>query len=181
MFLVSRFGIGAFLLALIPMVAAAPILVCIGVVTCNQVVREAPRNEVPVIFITMFPWIADWALTLPNNTLSAAGTAAKTLGGDALASKGVSYQDLSNLGDGAPLSSMTWGCIAIFPIDDQPIRGALLTILGVVHAPSVGFVQPQAMPIVCGYCMIAGIFALTRRLDQREEKHAPLGSAEAAE
>ena len=187
MFLVSLFGLGAFLLALIPMVAVVPILVYIGVVTCNQVVREAPRNEVPVIFITMFPWIANWALTLTNNTLSAAGTAAKTLGVTALASKGVYYQGLSNLGNGAPLSSMTWGCIAIFAINDYPIRGAiaalvgaLLTLLGVIHAPSVGFAQPHAMPIVFGYCMVAGILALKHYLNQRDESMSALAKAAAA-
>lgn len=180
MFLVSLFGLGAFLLAVIPMVAVVPILVYIGVVTCNQVVREAPRNEVPVIFITMFPWIANWALTLTNNTLSAAGTTAKTLGVETLTSKGVYYQGLSNLGNGAPLSSMTWGCIAIFAITDQPMRGAvaalvgaLLTLLGVIHAPSVGFAQPQAMPLVYGYCMVAAIFALKYYLSQRQESVAP--------
>jgi hypothetical protein len=31
---------------------------------------------------------------------------------------------LSNLGNGAPLTSMIWGCIAIFAILDEPLRGA---------------------------------------------------------
>ena len=177
MMLVTLFGLGAFLLALIPMVAVVPILVYIGIVTCNQVVRESPKNEVPVIFITMFPWIANWALTLTNNTLAAAGTAANTIGLDTLAHKGVYYQGLSNLGNGAPLSSMTWGCIAIFAITDRPIRGAIaalvgaaLTFLGVIHAHTVGIAQPHAMPILYGYCMIAGIFGLKHYLNQREER-----------
>ncbi|MCQ4629778.1 hypothetical protein GB927_006995 [Shinella sp. CPCC 100929] len=179
MFLITLFGLGAFLLAVIPMVAVLPILVYIGVVTCNQVVRESPKNEVPVIFITMFPWIANWALTLLNNTLAAAGTNAKTVGVEALAHKGVYYQGLSNLGNGAPLSSMTWGCIAIFAITDRPMAGvlaalvgAVLTFLGVIHAPTVGIAQAQAMPLVYGYCMIAGIFALKQYLNQRDESMA---------
>jgi len=175
MFLVSLFGLGAFLLALIPMVAVVPILVYIGIVTANQVVRESPRDEVPVIFVTMFPWIANWALTLANNTLAAAGTAAKTVGVEALAKKGVYYQGLSNLGNGAPLSSMTWGCITIFAITDKPMRGAVaalvggfLTLFGVIHAPTVGFAQPHAMPLVYAYCMIAGVFVLKHYLNLRE-------------
>ena len=175
MLVVSLFGLGAFLMALIPMVAVVPILVYIGVVTCNQVVRETPKNEVPVIFITFFPWIAGWALTLTNNTLSAAGTKASTIGFTALASKGVYYQGLSNLGNGAPLSSLIWGCIAIFAITDRPIPGviaalfgALLTALGVIHAPSLGFAQPHAMPLVYGYFMIAGIFLIKHFLNLRD-------------
>ena len=56
MFLVPLFGLGAFMLAIIPMTAIVPILVFIGVVTANQVVRETPKVEVPVIFICLFPW-----------------------------------------------------------------------------------------------------------------------------
>lgn len=185
MLLVTLFGLGAFLLALIPMVAVVPILVYIGVVTCNQVVRESPKNEVPVIFITMFPWIANWALTLLNNTLAAAGTTADKIGLEALSHKGVYYQGLSNLGNGAPLSSMTWGCIAIFAITDRPIHGAiaalvgaLLTFLGVIHAHTVGIAQAHAMPLVYGYCMIGGIFALKHYLNQRDEQPAMLAQAE---
>lgn len=150
-------------------------LVYIGIVTANQVVREAPKNEVPVIFVTLFPWVANWALTLTNNTLAAAGTSAKVLGADVLAKKGVYYLGLSNLGNGAPLGSMIWGCIAIFAILDKPLRGAtaalvgaVLVLFGVIHSPTVGFAQPQVMPLVYAYLMIAGIFVLKHYLNQRE-------------
>ena len=184
MLLVTLFGLGAFLLAVIPIVAVVPILVYIGVVTCNQVVREAPKNEVPVIFITMFPWIANWALTMTNNTLAAAGTNAATVGSAAMASKGVYYQGLSNLGSGAPLSSLIWGCIAIFAINDKPIRGAVaalfgagLTIAGVIHSPALGFAQPHAMQVAYGYLMIATIFGLKYYLNLREEAATPSGGS----
>jgi AGZA family xanthine/uracil permease-like MFS transporter len=69
MFIVPLFGLGAFMLAIIPMTAIVPILVFIGVVTANQVVRETPKVEVPVIFICLFPWIANWALTMMNSVM----------------------------------------------------------------------------------------------------------------
>jgi AGZA family xanthine/uracil permease-like MFS transporter len=175
MLLVSLFGLGAFLLALMPTVVVVPILVYVGVVTCNQVVRESPKDEVPVIFITMFPWIANWGLSVVNSALAAAGTAAKTVGIDKLATKGVYYQGLANLGNGAPLSSMIWGCIAIFAIKDRPLAGAaaalvgaLLSFAGVIHSPAVGIAQPHAMPLVYGYCMMAAVFAFQHFLHQRD-------------
>lgn len=175
MLVVSFFGLGAFLLAVIPMVAVAPILIYIGIVTANQVVRESPKNEVPVIFVTLFPWIANWALTLTNNTLAAAGTNAAKVGVDVLAKKGVYFQGLSNLGNGAPLGSMIWGCIAIFAITDKPLRGALaavvgaaLVLFGVIHSPSVGFAQPAVMPLVYGYLMVAVVFVLKHWLNERD-------------
>ena len=67
MLIICLFGVGELLLAIIPVVAIVPILVYVGIVTANQVVRETPSLEVPVIFITLFPWIANWALTMANN------------------------------------------------------------------------------------------------------------------
>ncbi|ABR90982.1 Uncharacterized conserved protein [Janthinobacterium sp. Marseille] len=174
MLLVSLFGLGAFLLAVIPMTAIVPILVFIGVVTANQVVRETPKVEVPVIFICMFPWIANWALTIVNNVMATAGTSAKVLGTQALAHKGVYYNGLLHLGSGAPLASMLWGCIAIFAILNHPLRGAvaagtgaLLALLGIIHAPVVGFAAPASMPFVYAYLMMSGVFLVKHYMDVR--------------
>lgn len=165
MFIVTLFGMGALLLALIPMAAVVPILVYIGIVTANQVVRETPKIEVPVIFICMFPWIANWALTIVNNVLNAAGTNAATIGMNVLSAKGVYYKGLLHLGNGAPLASMIWGCIAIFAITDRSIRGAvacivgaLLAFLGFIHSAKVGMAQPDLMPYVYGYLMLMALF-----------------------
>jgi AGZA family xanthine/uracil permease-like MFS transporter len=97
MFIVPLFGLGAFMLAIIPMTAIVPILVFIGVVTANQVVRETPKVEVPVIFICLFPWIANWALTMMNSVMGAAGTNAAKIGTDVLHSKGIYYEGLVHL------------------------------------------------------------------------------------
>ena len=179
MLLITLFGIGAFLLAVIPNAAVAPILIYIGIVTANQVVRETPKNEVPVIFVCLFPWIANWALTLANNVMAAAGTNIATVGAGALAKKGVFYQGLVHLGNGAPLGSMIWGCIAIFAILDKPLRGciasavgAVLVLFGVIHTPSVGFAQANAMQFVYAYLMISAIFILKHVLNQKAEERS---------
>lgn len=175
MFIVPLFGLGAFMLAIIPMTAIVPILVFIGVVTANQVVRETPKVEIPVIFICMFPWIANWALSMVNSVMGAAGTSGALLGTDVLASKGVYYQGLVHLGNGAPLASMLWGCIAIFAILDKPLRGAIaagvgaiLVLFGIIHAPAVGFAQPALMVFVYAYLMMAAMFILKHFLDSRD-------------
>jgi AGZA family xanthine/uracil permease-like MFS transporter len=185
MFLVTLFGLGAFLLAVIPMAAIVPILIYIGIVTCNQVVRETPKIEVPVIFVCFFPWIANWALTMANNLLAVAGTSAKALGAAAMAKKGVYFTGLAALGNGAPLASLLWGCIAIFAILNQPLRGAiaalvaaLITYLGFIHSPTVGIGQPAAMMLVYGYLMIAGVFGLKYVMDRKDvPAQAPVAAA----
>ena len=180
MFLVPLFGLGAFMLAIIPMTAIVPILVFIGVVTANQVVRETPKVEVPVIFICLFPWIANWALTIVNSVMGAAGTSAGKLGSDLLHSKGVYYDGLVHLGSGAPLASMLWGCVAIFAIMNKPLRGAiaaafgaLLSLFGVIHSPAVGFAEGSSMMFVVAYLMMSGMFVLKHVLDSREAVTAP--------
>ncbi|VTR57661.1 Permeases [Serratia fonticola] len=175
MFLVPLFGLGAFMLAVIPMTAIVPILVFIGVVTANQVVRETPKIEVPVIFICLFPWIANWGLTMVNSVLGAAGTSGAKLGAELLHSKGVYYQGLVHLGSGAPLASMLWGCVAIFAIINKPLRGAvaaatgaLLALFGVIHAPAVGFAEGSSLLFTLAYLMMAAMFVLKHFLDSRE-------------
>ncbi|MGC5325203.1 xanthine permease [Brevibacillus sp. SYSU BS000544] len=175
MLIISLFGIGAFLLAIIPVAAIAPILVYIGIVTANQVVRETPKIEVPVIFVCLFPWVANWALTLANNVLSAAGTTGKAVGAAAMAAKGVYYNGLIHLGNGAPIASLLWGCIAIFAIINKPLRGAIaavvgavLSILGFIHAPTVGFAQGSSMQFFYAYLMIAAIFVGKHLMDQKK-------------
>lgn len=76
------------------------------------------------------PVIANWALTIVNSVMGAAGTSAGKLGSDLLHSKGVYYDGLVHLGSGAPLASMLWGCVAIFAIMNKPLRGRLPQPLG---------------------------------------------------
>jgi len=182
MFIVPLFGLGAFMLAIIPMTAIVPILVFIGVVTANQVVRETPKVEVPVIFICLFPWIANWALTMMNSVMSAAGTSAAKIGTDVLHSKGIYYEGLMHLGNGAPLASMLWGCIAIFAILNKPLRGAvaaaggaLLALFGVIHAPVVGFAEGSSLMFVTAYLMMGGMFVVKHVLDTSVNPPLPVG------
>ncbi len=186
MFIVPLFGLGAFMLAIIPMTAIVPILVFIGVVTANQVVRETPKVEVPVIFICLFPWIANWALTMMNSVMGAAGTNAAKIGTDVLHSKGIYYEGLMHLGNGAPLASMLWGCIAIFAIINKPLRGAiaaavgaLLALFGVIHAPVVGFAEGSSLTFVLAYLMMSGMFVVKHVLDSREAASAAAPVSEA--
>lgn len=175
MFLVSIFGLGGFLLSIIPMAAIAPILIFIGIVTANQVVRETPKNEVPVIFVCLFPWIGAWALTLANNILKAAGTNAGKVGWAVIEKAGVDFTGLYALGNGAPLSSLLWGCIAIFAITDKPLKGALAALVAAVMA-FFGIIH-HSVPVLGGdaqvmfalsYGMVAALLLLKHFLNSKD-------------
>lgn len=175
MLIICLFGVGELLLAIIPVVAIVPILVYVGIVTANQVVRETPSLEVPVIFITLFPWISNWALTMANNIFSAAGTSAASVGIDTLLGKGVYYNGLIHLGNGAPLSSLIWGSITIFAILGKPLRAAIfafiaaiLSFFGIIHAPTVGIAQPELIQFVYAYLMVTGLFLYKYFVDRKD-------------
>ncbi|PYD01474.1 xanthine permease [Microbacterium esteraromaticum] len=170
MFAVGLFGMSALLLSIVPMAAIAPILVYIGIVTAAQSVRETPKVELPVIFVALFPWIANWANSLIGNTLKSVGTNAGEVGADALNSAGTYFTGIAALGNGAPLSSLLWGMIAIFAIRNLPVRGAVisaiagvLSFFGIIHDSVPGL--PDAFSLsdthvlfLVAYLMVAALF-----------------------
>ncbi len=175
MLLVGLFSLGSLLLSIVPLAAIAPILIFIGVVTANQVVRETPRIEVPVIFIAMFPWIANWGLSLSGNVMRALETNAGQVGFAALDATGTNYTGLYALGNGAPLTSLIWGSIAIFAIRNRTIAaaisaavGGVLAFFGIIHAgaPVVGGETPTSFLIA--YAMVAALFFIKWALDKRD-------------
>jgi adenine/guanine/hypoxanthine permease len=179
MFLVGLFGLGALLLSIIPTAAIAPILIYIGIVTANQAVRETPKPEVPVIFIALFPWIANWANTLVGNTLKAAGTTVAEVGAPALNGAGTFFTGIAHLGAGAPLSSLLWGCLAIFAIRNKPIHGmvaaalaAMLAFTGIIHQPVPGFGASQNTFMI-SYFMVAALFAAKLLQDRMTREKEP--------
>lgn len=181
MFFVCLFGLGALLLSLIPGAAIAPILVYIGIVTANQVVRETPKLEVPAIFVCLFPWIGYWALSLFKNTLATAGTNAQEVGIEALAAKGIYYQGMVGLGNGAPLASLLWGCMVVFAINNTPLRAVVaalvaagLALVGFIHANGVGFAQPESMMFVYSYLMMATLFGVKHFYNLKESASEPV-------
>lgn len=170
MFAVGLFGMSALLLSVVPMAAIAPILIYIGIVTAAQSVRETPKVELPVIFVALFPWIANWANSLVGNTLKSVGTNAGEVGADALNAAGTYFSGISTLGNGAPLSSLLWGMIAIFAIRNKPMLGAIvsglagiLAFFGVIHAavpslPQAWDLSDSHVMFLVAYLMVAALF-----------------------
>lgn len=162
-FLIGLFGFGGVLLSIIPLSAVFPILFYVGIVVAVQAVNETPKIEMPAVFIALFPWIANWALTLLDNVLTAAGTNAVEVGLEAFTDAGVYHRGLVALGSGAPLSSILWGSLAVFAIRNKAIPAmvvalisAALTYTGVIHSVAVGLGQQPEIAI--GYLLIAVLF-----------------------
>ena len=88
---------------------------------------------------------------------------------------GVNYEGLYHLGNGAPLSSLLWGCIAIFAITDRPLRGAyaavfaaVLSYCGIIHEHVPVFGGERPMMFAISYLMLAALLALKHYFNQRD-------------
>ena len=164
----SWLGIVSLLVALVPVVAISPILLYIGMLIGAQAFQETPRGHAPAIVLAFTPHLAAWAKTLIDGALGAAGTDAAKIGLDKLANVGVLYQGLAYLGDGAILTGLVLGALAVFVIERQFMRaaafagaGAVLTFFGFMHGPAVGIgagfgVTPQ---IALAYAIVAAFLA----------------------
>src|SRR6266436_769961 len=62
------------MLALIPSVAILPILLYIAMLIGSQAFQETPKSHAPAIILSLVPHMANWAVTLINGALAAAGT-----------------------------------------------------------------------------------------------------------
>ncbi len=178
-FLLSIFSLMGLVLAIVPIEAIVPMLVFIAIVTGYQAVKESPRFEVPAIFVCFFPWVANWATVQVNNALSAAnvavGSGADQVSSEALHNAGLYYDGLVALGNGAPITSVIWGCILIFTLRNTPIGGivaavlaAVLTFVGVIHTSTIGVAQSVGMPFVWGYLLIAGFLAIKLYINKKD-------------
>jgi len=178
-FLISIFSLMGLLLAVVPIAAIVPMLVFIAIVTGHQVVRESPKFEAPAIFVCFFPWVANWALVAVNNAISATGMsvgeAAGQVSSHALHNAGLFYDGLVALGNGAPITSVIWGCIAVFTIRNTPLGGiiaaliaAVLTFVGAIHTSTLGLAQDIAMPFVWGYLLIALFLAYKLYVNKKD-------------
>src|ERR1700754_4884296 len=89
------FGIGAVISALIPVVAILPILLYIGMLIGSQAFQESPHRHAPAIVLALLPQLAAWGKLQIDTALNLAGTNAATVGTGKLAQAGVLYDGLA--------------------------------------------------------------------------------------
>lgn len=153
-------GIASVLLALVPIVAIAPILLYIGMLIGAQAFQEVPKGHAPAVVLALTPHLAHWAKTLIDGALGAAGTNAAAVGMDKLIGMGVLYPGLAVMGEGAILGGLMLGAIAVFIIERDYVKAsafavaaAAMTFFGLMHGPAVGFAVTPGLAFA--YLMVA--------------------------
>jgi adenine/guanine/hypoxanthine permease len=165
--LLSWLGIVAVMMALIPVVAIAPILLYIGMLIGAQAFQETPRSHAPAIILALVPHVAAWGKLQIDNALGAAGTNAAAVGFDKLGQVGILYKGLETLGGGAILTSLVLGSFAVFLIEREYTKaaafalvGAVMTFFGFMHGEHIGFAQ--SVPVALSYVCVAAVLYACR-------------------
>ena len=158
------FGIISVMSSVIPLVAISPILLYIGMLIGAQAFQETPKTHAPAIILALTPHLAAWAKLQIDNALGAAGTSASAVGMEKLGQVGVLYQGLEVMGDGAIISGLVLGAIAVFIIERQLLNAAMfglaatvLTFFGFMHGTSIGV---AVSPMLSGAYLMVTVLML---------------------
>src|SRR5262252_3867739 len=166
--ILSWFAVVSVLLALVPVVAIAPILLYIGMLIGAQAFQTTPAKHAPAIVLALTPHLAAWSKTLMDGALGAAGTSAAAIGFEKLGQVGVLYHGLEVLGGGSILTGLVLGATGVFVIEKKfaeasafALSGAVLTFFGFMHGESVGLAVTPTVAIA--YTIMAVfLFGLSR-------------------
>ncbi|MCX5042906.1 regulator [Aldersonia sp. NBC_00410] len=162
-------GLFGLLATLLPIPAIVPILLYIGLLIGAQAFQAVPRLHAVAVVAALLPNLAEWAVGLIDNALSAAGTSADQVGMDALGSAGVVYEGLKTLGSGAVLAGLVLGAMVTFVLDKRFVAAALaattaaaLSFIGLIHAHEVGWAaEPE---VALGYLFFGVVCLIFWRL-----------------
>jgi len=179
--LLAWFGIISVMMALIPVVAIAPILLYIGMLIGSQAFQETPRSHAPAIILGLVPHVAAWGKLQIDGALGAAGTNVAAVGLEKLGQVGVLYHGLQVIGGGAILGGLVLTSIAVFVIDRAfnkaaifALIGAGFTFFGFMHGEAIGFAQSPVVALA--YLGVAGVMFGCARLATATPYAAPTHS-----
>ncbi|MBY4040488.1 regulator [Rhodococcus fascians] len=162
-------GLFGLLATLLPIPAIVPILLYIGLLIGAQAFQSVPKLHAIAVVVALLPNLAEWAVGLIDNALSAAGTSATEVGSEALGQAGVVYDGLKTFGSGAVLAGLMLGTIVTFVLDKRFLAAAAasgvaaaLSWVGLIHSHEVAWAaNPQ---VALGYIFFGLVCLMYSRL-----------------
>jgi AGZA family xanthine/uracil permease-like MFS transporter len=174
------FGLLAFLNNLIPVAAAAPVLVFVALSLITNTAQSVKSEHMAAITIAMMPHVSAFLLIQWGalaGALAATGAAGMLSLGDpaltaALAMEGVPFAGHLALSQGAILTGLIWGAIVASVIDGRFVNAggfaaaaAAMAMVGIIHAP--GLHWPEVNGITAGYMITAAFLLIYPRVSSR--------------
>jgi AGZA family xanthine/uracil permease-like MFS transporter len=182
--LAAVLGLLAFLNNLIPVAAAAPVLVFVALSLITNTARSVKPDHMAAVTIAMMPHVSaflviKWGALL--GALGAVGAASLPSLGDealtvALLQQGAHFEGHLALSQGAILTGLIWGAIVASVIDGNfrnaggfALAAAAMSLVGVIHGASLHW--PELSGVTAGY-LIAAAFLLIYPIFHREDDQA---------
>ncbi|MGR3757035.1 MAG: xanthine/uracil/vitamin C permease [Tranquillimonas sp.] len=175
--LAAVFGLLALLNGLIPIAAAAPVLVFVSLSLITNTAHSVRPEHMAAVAIAIMPHISSFLITKWGsllNALGATGVEGLPALGDgpltaALLQEGAHYGGHLALSQGAIITGLIWGAIVAGVIDARfrnaagfAAAAALMSSVGIIHAPALHL--PQLSGITGGYAITAAFLLLYPRL-----------------
>ncbi len=162
--LAAVFGLLAFLNNLIPVAAAAPVLVFVALSLITNTAHSLKTDHMAAVTFAMMPHVSaflmiKWGALM--NALGATGVEGLPRLGDealtaALLQQGAHFQGHLALSQGAILTGLIWGAIVASVIDGRfrnaggfALAGAVMASIGVIHSATLQW--PELSAIALGY------------------------------
>ncbi|MCP5037341.1 MAG: xanthine/uracil/vitamin C permease [Rhodobacteraceae bacterium] len=174
------FGLLVFLNNLIPLAAAAPVLVFVAISLMTNTAASVKPSHMAAVAIAMMPHVSSFLMVKWGSMMNALGSVGAEglprLGDEALTAallqQGAHFEGHLALSQGAILSGLIWGTIAASVIDGRfrnaggfAIAAAVMSAIGIIHGASLH--MPVLSGITIGY-LIAGAFLLIYPLTLKE-------------
>lgn len=175
------FGLLAFLNNLIPVAAAAPVLVFVALSLITNTAHSVKTDHMAAVTIAMMPHVSSFLMVKWGSmmgALAAVGATGLPQLGDpeltaALLQQGAHFEGHQALSQGAILTGLIWGAIVASVIDGNfrnacgfALAAALLSSIGVLHAASLHF--PALDGVTSGY-LIAAAFLFFYPIFHKDE------------
>ena len=183
--LAAFLGLLAFLSNMIPVAAAAPILVFVSISLISNTAASVKPIHMAAVAVAMIPHVSSFLMTKWGSMMNALGDAGATnLPGltdpsmvSAMLQQGAHVVGHQALAQGAILTGLIWGSIVASIIDGKfrnaggfAIAAAVMSSIGIIHSAALH--MPQLDGIVGGY-FIMGAFLIAYPLLVAVESTAP--------
>ncbi|PRY22225.1 AGZA family xanthine/uracil permease-like MFS transporter [Aliiruegeria haliotis] len=175
-------GLLAFLNNLIPVAAAAPVLVFVALSLITNTAHSVKPEHMAAVSIAMMPHVSSFLITKWGSlmgALGAAGVAGLPQLGDpdltaALLQQGAHFEGHLALSQGAILTGLIWGAIVASVIDGNfrnaggfALAAAAMSMVGVIHA---GTLQMPVMSGVSAGYLISAAFLFIYPIFHRDDE-----------
>lgn len=180
--LAAVFGLLAFLSNLIPVAAAAPVLVFVALSLITNTAASIKPGHMAAVTIAMMPHVSAFLVIKWGSMMGAlAAVGAENLPqlGDpaltaALLQQGAHYQGHLALSQGAILTGLIWGAIVASVIDGNfrnaggfALAAAGMSSVGIIHAASLQ--MPAIGGVTAGYLIAAAFLLIYPRFHKADE------------